>query len=153
MALRVWRNPGWDPFEEMSDVQERINRLFDDTFGRYPSTRQETFERGWSPPVDIYEDKERIVVQAELPGTKKSDITIEVHDNVLTISGERKLEEGVKREDYHRIERSYGRFSRAFSLPSSVKADNVKATYKDGILEIILPKVERVKAIPINVEP
>ena len=153
MALITWRSHrGWDPFEEMSDMQERINRLFDDSFTRYPAARQETFEKTWAPPVDIYEDKDRIVVKAEVPGIKKDEMLIEVKDNVLSLTGERKQEEETMRDNYHRIELAYGKFSRSFSLPNSVKADKVKAVYKDGILEITLPKVEEVKAIPIKVE-
>jgi len=155
MALIPWRSyRDWDPFEGMSDIQERINRLFDETFGRYPATRRETLERTWSPQVDIYEDRENIVVKAELPGIKKEDVSIEVKDNILTLSGERKHEKETKKENYHRIERSYGKFNRSFSLPDPVKVDKVKANYRDGVLEITLPKSEEAKpkAIPIKIE-
>jgi len=155
MALIPWRiYREWDPFEEMSDIRERINRLFDEMFGKYPATISESTERAWSPPVDIYEEKDKVVVKAELPGMKKDDISIEVKDNVLTLTGERKHEKETKKENYHRIERSYGKFSRSFTLPDSIKVDKVKANYKDGILEITLPKAEeaKTKTITIKVE-
>lgn len=155
MAIIPWRTfRDWDPFEEMGGIPDRISRLFEETFGRYPATRRETLERTWSPAVDIYEDKENIVVKAELPGIKKDEVSIEIKDNVLTLTGERKHEQETKKENYHRIERVYGKFIRSFTLPDSVQVDKVKANYKDGILEIILPKAEeaKAKAIPIKIE-
>jgi HSP20 family protein len=155
MALIPWRSAReWDPFDEMAGMRDRISRLFDEHFGWFPATREETLGRTWAPPVDIYEDKDNIIVKAELPGMKKDDLSIEVKKNVLTLTGERKHEEETKKENYHRIERSYGKFSRSFTLPDSVKVDKVKANYKDGVLEISLPKAEeaKAKAIPIKVE-
>jgi HSP20 family protein len=155
MALIPWTSyRDWDPFKEMREFQDRINQLFDETLGRFPVSREESFERIWSPPVDIYENQDNIVLKAELPGMKKEDVSIEVKDNVLTLKGERKQEQETKKENYYRIERAYGKFSRSFTLPSTVKVDDVKATYKDGVLEITLPKVEeaKAKAIPIKVE-
>ncbi|MBN2468948.1 MAG: Hsp20/alpha crystallin family protein [Deltaproteobacteria bacterium] len=155
MALIPWRTfSDWDPFQEMVGMRDRIDRLFDEYFGRFPAAGEEIPERTWAPPVDVHEEKDTIVVKAELPEMKKDEISIEVRDNILTLSGERKREEKVKKENYHRIERSYGKFSRSFSLPDSVKVDKVKAQYKDGVLEITLPKAEAAKptAIPIKVE-
>lgn len=155
MALIPWKSyRTWDPFEEMGGMQERINRLFDDTFERLPVAHRETLERTWSPAVDIYEDKENIIVKAELPGMKKEEVSIEVRDGVLTLTGERKHEQETKKENFHRIERTYGKFSRSFTFPDSVKVDKVKANYKDGVLEITLPKDEKAKtrAIPIKIE-
>lgn len=155
MALVPWRTfREWDPFEEMGGMQDRINRLFEETFGRYPVGKRETLERTWAPVVDIYEEKDNIIVKAELPGIKKEEVSIEIKDNVLTLSGERKHEAEKKKENYHRIERFYGKFTRSFTLPESVQVDKVKANYKDGVLEITLPKTEETKqkAIPIKIE-
>ena len=155
MALIPWRTTrNWDPFEEWGGVDDRISRLFDETFGRYPAVRRETLDKTWLPAVDIYEDKENIVVKAELPGVKKDEVAIEIKDNILTLSGERKQEQETKKENYHRVERVYGKFSRSFTLPDSVQVDKVKANYRDGILEIALPKAEaaKPKAIPIKIE-
>lgn len=155
MAMIPWKSyRTWDPFNEMGDIQQRINRLFDETFERFPVARSEALERTWSPAVDIYEDKENVIVKAELPGVNKDDVSIEVRDGVLTLTGERKHEQETKKENFHRIERTYGKFSRSFALPESVKVDRVKANYKDGVLEIIMPKEEKAKtrAIPIKIE-
>ena len=144
----------WDTLEEWGSVQDRLNRLFEETFGRYPVGKKETLERTWAPVVDIYEEKDNIIVKAELPGIKKDEVSIEIKDNVLTLSGERKYEQEKKKENYHRIERFYGKFSRSFTLPETVQVDKVKANYKDGVLEITLPKAEETKpkAIPIKIE-
>ena len=155
MVLVPWRSAReWDPFSEMVDMRDRIGRLFYEYFGQFPAIREETLGRTWAPAVDIYEDKNNIIVKAELPGMKKEDLSIDVKNNVLTLSGERKHEEKTRKENFHRIERSYGKFSRSFTLPDSVKVDKVKANYKDGVLEITLPKAEeaKAKAILINDE-
>jgi HSP20 family protein len=129
MALTRW-SPyrDWEPFTGFRNIQDQFNRLFDETFGSYPVARQETLERTWTPAVDIYDDKDRIVVTAELPGIKKEDVTIEIKDNVLSLTGERKHESEIKKENYQRIERVYGKFSRSFTLPDSVKVDNVQSS-------------------------
>ncbi len=155
MAVTRWTQyRGWEPFTGFKHIQDQFNRLFDETFGAYPLAREETREQTWSPAVDIYEDKDTIVVKAELPGVKKDDVTIEIKENVLVLTGERKHEQETKKENYHRIERVYGTFSRSFTLPDSVKLDQVEAQYKDGVLEIRLPKAEtaKPKAIPIEVK-
>ena len=155
MALIPWRSArDWDPFQEMVSMRDRIDQVFDGYFGRFSGISDEALERTWAPPVDIYENKDHIIVKAELPGMKKDDISIEVKGNVLTLTGERKHEKETKKENYYRIERSYGKFSRSFTLPDSVKVDKVKANYKDGVIEISLPKTEKskAKAIPIKVQ-
>ena len=155
MALVPWRSArDRDPFSEMVDMRDRIGRLFDEYFGQFPAVREEALGKTWAPAVDIYEDKSDIIVKAELPGMKRDDLSIDVRNNVLTLSGERNDEAETKKENFHRIERSYGKFSRSFTLPDSVQVDKVKADYKDGILEITLPKAEeaKAKAIPINAE-
>jgi len=142
----------WDPFREMSSLQERMNRLFTDVLARSPMGEEEMARGAWAPAVDIYETTESIVLKAELPGITKDDIFVEVKDSTLTLKGEKKFEKEVKEENYHRVERSYGSFQRAFTLPSTVQQDKVKAKFKDGILEIVLPKMEEAKPKQIRVD-
>jgi len=149
MAMALIR---WDPFREIASLQERMNRLFSDVRLRTPSGEEEITQGAWIPAVDIYETNEAIVLQAELPGIPKEDIFIEVKDNTLTLKGEKKFEREVREENYHRVERSYGSFQRAFTLPGTVQQDKVRAKFKDGILEITLPKVEQAKPKQIRVE-
>jgi HSP20 family protein len=148
MAITRWR-----PLRDLVSMQDEMNRLFDDFFGR-PLVRAEWTEGVWSPIVDVSEDKDNVIVKAEMPGMKKEDVKISIQDNVLTLKGEKKQEKEEKDANYHRIERSYGSFSRSFTLPTSVKADKVKASYKDGVLNITLPKTEEAKPkeIPVSVE-
>ena len=148
MAITRWR-----PLRDLVSMQDEMNRLFDDFFGR-PLVRTEWTEGVWSPHVDISETKDDVVIKAEMPGMTKDDIKISIHDNVLTLKGEKKQEKEEKEANYHRIERSHGSFCRSFALPTSVKADKVKASYKDGVLNITLPKTEEAKPkeIPVNIE-
>jgi len=136
----------WSPWRELEDMQRGLSRILDDTsFG--------TTETGqWAPAVDIRETDDALLVQAELPGIDKKDVKLEVKDSVLTISGERSYAKDVKEENVHRIERSYGRFVRSFSLPSNVDTDRVDASMKNGILEIRLPKKESAKPKAITVK-
>lgn len=106
----------------------------------------------WMPPVDIRETAESLLVQAELPGLRKEDIDITLENNVLTLSGERRFEKDTKEKDYHRVERSYGSFARSFSLPSTVQADKVDATFKDGVLTIHIAKAEAARPRKISVK-
>jgi len=142
----------WDPFREMSSLQERMNRLLADYRTRSPFGEEEMAQGAWIPAVDIYETKESIVLNVELPGVTKEDISLEVKDSTLTIKGEKKLEKNVKEENFHRMERTYGSFTRAFTLPSTVQQDKVKAKFRDGILEIMLPKAEEAKPKQIKVD-
>ena len=142
----------WDPFREVTSLQERMNRLFSDFRLRSPFAEEEITQGTWVPPVDIYETNDSIVLEAELPGITKDSISLEVKDNTLTLKGEKKFEKDVKEENYHRVERSYGSFQRVFTLPSTVQQDKVKAKFRDGILEITLPKVEEAKPKQIKVE-
>jgi len=141
----------WDPFRDLSTIQDRMNKLFEDTLARSRG-EESTSLAAWAPPVDIYETKEAIVVKAELPGIEQKDIDVQVHDNILTLRGERKFESDVKRENFHRIERSYGTFQRSFSLPNIIQQDQIKARFNNGILEITLPKVEEAKPRQIKVD-
>lgn len=142
----------WDPFRDLVSLQERINKLFEDNILRTRSGVDAMDAGVWSPPVDIFETTESIVLKAELPGLDKKNIHIEVKDNVLTLTGERTFDKTIKEENYHRMERCYGSFIRSFTLPSSVDKDKVKARFKDGILEVSLPKSEKAKPKQITVE-
>jgi HSP20 family protein len=134
----------WEPFEGLHRIQSRINDLFDDAFGR--SRAQQGATAGvWYPPVDILESKESYLIRAELPEMKKEDFNLEVNDGTLTLSGERRFEEPASGVEYQRVERVAGKFSRSFYLPQTVKQDGIKATYRDGILEVYVPKAEEAK--------
>lgn len=143
----------WDPFKDLLSIQDRMNRLFDETLTRTGRGEGEELAMGvWSPAVDIYETEESIVLKAEIPGIDKKEVSIEVKDNMLILKGERKFEKEIKEENYHRMERAYGSFQRTFTLPNIIKKENVKAKYKDGILEITLPKVKEAKPKHVKVE-
>ena len=132
----------WTPYRDMTTVRDDMNRVFNEVFGR-TSNDDSTWSSGaWSPPVDIYETDDALVLKAELPGFSKEDINIELKDNTLVIKGERKHEAEVKEGGYHRTERVYGAFQRAFMLPTTVDQEKVRAAYKDGILELRLAKVQ-----------
>src|SRR5262249_28349714 len=131
-------------------LQDRMNRLFDDA-GRTWRTDEPAATTTWSPSVDIFETEADIVVKAELPGMDRKDITLHLENNVLTLKGERKFEKETKDENYHRIERSYGNFSRAFSIPATVDEEGIRADYKDGVLKISLPKKEQAKPKQIKI--
>lgn len=143
----------FDPFRELAHMQDRINRIFGDVYTR--RFTDDVMQRGeWIPAVDIYENNDQeIVLRAELPGIAKEDIDLHVENNTLTLKGERKREQEIKDDQYHRIERSYGTFSRSFSLPSRVDTDKVRADFKDGVLTITLPLKEeaRPKQIAVSV--
>ncbi len=142
----------WDPFKELTTIQDRINRLFDENIGRVRFPDIELSAGAWNPAVDIYETKDNVVLKAELPGLEKKDFSIEIKDNMLTLKGERKFEKETKEENYYRMERAYGSFMRSFNLPASVDKDKVKAKFKDGILEVTVPKTEAAKPKQINVD-
>ena len=152
MTLTRWQRPDWDSVRQLSSsLREEIDRLFGAPLGWFENGSQ-PFSSGWLPAVDVYEDKDNVFVRAELPGMKKDEIDISLHEGVLTLSGERKPE--YDKAEAHRVERFAGRFQRSISLPSPVDAAKVRATYKDGILAITLPKAEEAKPkqIAINAE-
>lgn len=143
----------WNPWREIDDIQRRFASLLDiPARGNGGDSEQITISE-WSPSVDIVEDDKEFVVKAELPEVKKEDVKVSVEDGVLTITGERKFQKEEKNKRYHRIERSYGNFTRSFTLPEAVKADKVAADFKDGVLHVHLPKDESAqpKAIEIKV--
>ena len=139
----------WSPVEQLSTLREEINRLFDSPFGEL--TRRIDLFNGWTPALDLYEDTDNLIVKAELPGTKREEIDISVHDGTLTISGERKYEEKNQDAEPYRSERFFGRFHRTLALPKPVQSDKATANYKDGILTVILPKTEEAKPKQIQV--
>jgi len=137
----------YDPYREIRTLQNRL-------FGSSPVRRERDEELSlgaWIPPVDIEEDQEKLALTAELPGFKENDIDIQVEGGVLTIRGERKFEDKQDGKNFHRVERSYGQFVRSFTLPNNVDRDNVKATFKDGLLSIELPKREEAKPRQIKI--
>src|SRR5205814_5973016 len=140
----------WDPFRDSSMLQDRMNRLFDNA-GRTWQPDEASATTTWSPAVDIFETEGEIVVKAELPGMDRKDITLHLENNVLTLKGERRFEKETKDENYHRIERSYGAFSRSFSIPATVDDENIRAEYKDGVLNIVLPKKEQARPKQIKI--
>ena len=141
----------WDPFRDLSILQERMNRVFEDAAVRGWKSDEPSATTSWSPAVDIYETDSEIMVQAELPGVDRKDIALQLENNVLTLKGDRRFEKETNQENYHRIERSYGGFSRAFTIPTIVDEDRIRADYRDGILKIALPKKEQVKAKQIKI--
>lgn len=138
----------WEPFEGLVNLQDRVNRLFEETWGSL--TRRE--DRGWAPAVDIYEDEKELVFKAELPDVDEKDIEVNITDNLLTIKGEKKREREEKKGTYHLIESSYGSFTRSFSLPNNVDRDKASARYEKGILKITLPKKEGAKPKKIEIK-
>jgi HSP20 family protein len=130
----------WSPYRDMLSVRDEMNRVLNEVFNRGANDESAWFSGAWSPPVDIYETDEALVMKAELPGFSKDDIGIELKENTLVIKGERKHEDEVKEGNYHRKERMYGAFQRSFMLPATVDREKVSASYRDGILELRLPK-------------
>jgi HSP20 family protein len=140
----------WDPFRELTSIHERMNSLFGDVYRR---GGEEALVGGtWVPPVDIYEnDKHELVLKAEVPGMKREDIQLTVDNNMLTLRGEKKVEQEVADEQTHRVERTYGAFIRSFSLPVTVDTGRVSAEYKNGVLTVVLPMKEEAKPRQIDV--
>lgn len=141
----------WDPFRDLISIQDRMNRLFEQTLAR---TREEEGSAAstWMPAVDIYETPDQVVMKAELPGLTREDIEINVRDNTLSLRGQRKFEKDVKEENYLRIERAYGSFQRSFTLPVTIQQDKIKAVFRDGVLELTLPKAEEARPQQIKID-
>jgi len=140
----------WDPFREFSTLQDRMNRLFRESYG--PDGREETLNNtSFAPPVDVYEDEHSVNLKIEVPGVDEKDIDVRIENNVLTVHGERKFEKEEKQENFRRVERQYGSFTRTFTLPSTVDAEKVAASYDKGILKIALPKKAEAKPKQIKV--
>jgi HSP20 family protein len=148
----------WRPFMDLTHWERDMDRMMEDFFGRrmrpwWPERWSRADEMEVKPPiVDVFEEKDDIVVKAELPGIEKDKIEVNLTDHTLTIKGEKKKEEEIKEENYYRAERSYGSFLRTLDLPRDVRADQVKASFKNGILEVRVPKTEEAKAKEIKVK-
>lgn len=140
----------YDPFREIRSLQDEVNRVFSTAFP-VVSGRDENINAGWFPKVDIWENKESLVLEAELPGMDRDDFELSFENNVLTLKGERKFEKRDEGDNYHRVERAYGSFARSFTLPSTVTVDGVKAEFTNGVLHVVLPKREETKARKIEV--
>lgn len=141
----------WDPFRDLTSLQEQMNRLFQDTMSRQQG--QEHIEAGqWVPPVDIFEEDDRIVLRADLPGIEQDAVELRVDDGVLLIKGERRIPADVRRENLHRSERPHGTFVRSFGLPGNVDQGAIRASHKNGVLEVILPKKQEAKGKAIRVD-
>jgi len=137
----------WDPFREFSTLQDRMNRLFRESQGPEEALTTSSF----APPVDVYEDEHNVSLKIEVPGIDEKDIDVRIENNVLTVHGERKFEKEEKEENFRRVERQYGSFTRTFTLPTTVDAEKVSANYDKGILKIALPKKAEAKPKQIKV--
>lgn len=152
-GLMRWQRPGtflWPDVERLTDLHEEIDRLFGAPLSELAHTSR--LLSGWTPALDLYEDKDNFYVKAELPGMKKEEIELSLHDGSLSISGERKQENKNEEAEVYRAERFFGRFQRTVKLPTLVAADRVKAEYKDGVLMVTLPKAEEAKPKRIDVK-
>jgi len=139
----------WDPFREFTTLQDRMNRLFQQSFSE---GREESLTTGaFAPAVDVYEDEHNVTLKIEVPGIEEKDLDIRVENNTLTVHGERKFEKEEKEENYRRIERQYGSFTRSFTLPSTVDSDGIQANYEKGVLKIKLAKKAEAKPKQIKV--
>ncbi len=144
----------WDPFRDVAVLQNRINRMFDDSFGPSRDREDEMNMCAWRPAVDIYETETGVILAVELPGVGKENVAVEVKDNILTLKGERLSKPEIKKENYYRQERCYGNFQRSFTLHHNIQSNLIKAKFKDGMLEIEIPRPEeeQPKQITVNVE-
>jgi len=140
----------WDPFQNLSSLQEQVNRLLQSNF---PPRSDNSALTTWAPAVDIYETENELVLKADLPAISEKDLDVRIENNMLTIRGERKFEQEVKEENYLRVERTYGSFSRSFSLPNTVNTEAIKAEYKNGVLTVQLPKraESKPKQVKVNI--
>jgi len=140
----------YDPFRDLRTLQEEVNRLFSNNLT--PSFGDEGIGRGaWNPNVDIYENKDQIVLEAELPGMNREDFDLTIENSVITLRGERRFEKKDDADNYHRVERAYGSFTRSFTLPQTVSGDGAAAEYRNGVLRVTLPKREETKARRIEI--
>jgi HSP20 family protein len=156
MALERWRPSAtvehWEPFRHRSDIQGEMNRLFDSLFGRPTAVATGAGAHAWAPVFDMYETKDELVLNVELPGIREKDVSVSITGDILTVKGERAFNQEQKDENYFHLERVYGKFERSIQLPLPVQADRVKATYRDGVLEVRLPKADEVKPKEIKID-
>ncbi len=146
---RGFRGFGADPFRELFDLQRGINQILDASM---EVPREDVALKAWTPAVDVYEDENVFLIKLELPEVNRDDVKVSLHENTLSISGERRVENEEKRENYHRVERSYGQFFRSFTLPPNVNTEAINAQFKDGVLRLTLPKREEAKPKQIEVK-
>ena len=152
MAMERWRPFGsterWEPFRNLNDIQGEVNRLFDSFLGRpaAPSAGR------WLPAIDMHETKDDLVLTVELPGVREKDVTVSITGDLLTIKGERRWADESKEQKFLHVERAYGEFERLVQLPMAVQGDKVKAAYRDGVLQITLPKAEELKPREIKID-
>lgn len=156
MAIERWR-PGWGlmrggPWRELARMEREMEELMNRFFREWPWPWRAGEVRGWAPPVDMLDRKDEVILRADLPGLEQKDIEVTVEEGILTIRGERKEEKEVKEEDYYCCERWAGAFARSFVLPPGVDAEKIKATFKNGVLEIHLPKTKEVKGKKIEIK-
>lgn len=140
----------WDPFRDLMTLREKMNRLFEDAFTAR-GEEKDLISGSWTPSVDIYESENALVLSAELPGIAENDIEIKIENNTLTLHGERKFEKETKEENYHRIERAYGTFTRSFSLPHYIDHDKIEAEHENGVLKITMPKKPELKPLKVKI--
>jgi len=140
----------YDPFRELRSLQDEMNRLFLSNFTR--GDDRELARGAWTPSVDIFENKDNLVIEAELPGMKPSDVNVSIENNVLTLHGERRFEKKDEGDNFHRVERSYGSFTRSFTLPPTVSSENVNAEFENGVLKLTLAKREEAKPRRIEIK-
>lgn len=141
----------WERFNGLDRSQSRINEFFDEAFGRSQAYPTSATTSTWYPPVDILESGDAYLIRAEIPGMKKEDINLDFRDGAVTLSGERKYDEPAAGVEYHRTERLAGKFFRSFQLPQTIKQEDIRATYRDGILEIHIPKADEAKSRQIAI--
>lgn len=144
----------WDPFRNIVTLQDRINRLFDDAFPRSATDDEDLASCDWRPPVDIFEAEEGVVIQMDLPGVNKEDVSVEVKNNLLAIQGQRQIEAAAPDDRYYRRERICGTFQRSFTLRSPIAPESVKASFKNGVLTVKIPKPveEKPKQVTVSID-
>lgn len=155
ITLERWRPFGstldrWEPFRGLSEIHTEMNRLCDTFLNRPVGLGMK--ERLWAPALDMYETKDDLYVQVELPGVKENEVQVSITNDVLTVKGERAQQQELRDDNSPRLERWFGKFERSIELPTAIQADKVKATYRDGVLEIKLPKAEAVKPKEIKID-
>ena len=144
----------WDPFQDLLSIQDEMNQLFTRAFGRErPGQSEPVQQRLWAPALDISERKDAYVVTVEVPGVKPEELDITLEDGLLTIQGERRFTQESSDQQFHRVERRYGSFRRSITLPSQVQADQIEASFENGVLEVVVPKAEEAKPKKITVRP
>ncbi len=150
MAIIKWRGKEWDPFRELLDLQNETERLLGSSMESLPERLSR--EAVWIPSMDVTEDENAVNIKMDIPGVKQPDVDVSISDNILIVKGTRKGEEETKNKKVHRLERFYGSFQRSLALPDYVDVSKIEASYKDGMLEIRIPKSEHVKPRQIKVE-